>query len=146
MNHSVRDRERNHFVDLFRVQWVFFEDICWYFLKVAIVNCQDIGWYLSSPMFFWWKGTLIRSWGHASKNAGGQSCSFLRTVHYGKFWVDWTKSRMLGMPPQAYSRDSYEWQTSGTIDEPVLHRGKCRTLFLFQQHCGVFSIWNLNIV
>ena len=45
-------------------------------------------------------------WGHGSKNASGQVCSMLRTVHYGELWVDLTASRANGCPPAALSRSN----------------------------------------
>ena len=44
--------------------------------------------------------------GHASKNAGAQGCSMLRTIMFGQYWCDWAGARAKGLPPAAYSREN----------------------------------------
>lgn len=38
------------------------------------------------------------------KNAGGQAQSAIRTIHFGKFWLDMAGSIFCGMPASAYAR------------------------------------------
>ena len=44
--------------------------------------------------------------GHANKNSAGQAVSFIRTIHYGDYWVDYMMTREFGMPPAVLARDS----------------------------------------
>ena len=42
--------------------------------------------------------------GHASKNAGGQLNSCIRTIYMGDYWTDSTAAYLQGLPPCAYVR------------------------------------------
>ena len=55
-------------------------------------------------MFFFHSASSISLLGHASKNSGGQCTSYLRTIHYGPFWVDLVQCRNYGMPAMALGR------------------------------------------
>ncbi|CAK9003093.1 ZnF_CDGSH domain-containing protein [Durusdinium trenchii] len=43
---------------------------------------------------------------HASKNSGGQLCSHLRTLWYGRYSTDMGQARQNGLPPAAFGRES----------------------------------------
>ena len=47
----------------------------------------------------------IKNQGHASKNAGGQICSPIRTIYMGQYFVDTAAAFLQGMPPAAFCRE-----------------------------------------
>jgi len=54
-----------------------------------------------------WEGVLVEnSQGHANKNTAGQATSWIRTVHFGRFWVDYSMARQFGLPPAILAREA----------------------------------------